>query len=157
MGSVVGKSDDKKLTLGERLINYGKAVTLFVAAAIAVYGAFLKGEPEAKQAQEDVDQTWKKLQKKVKQQASIINKQSDLVERLDRRVVHMQGLQEGYNAGKLFEKLEQLQKENEQLKKRGRRVKEVVIAPFPSPAPPPMQKAAKFPRATGLSKKLRKK
>lgn len=145
-----------EVTFGERLINYGKATTLFAAAGIAVYGAFIKGEPKAQQAQDDVDLTWKKLQKKVKEQASIINKQSDLVEKLNLRVVHMQGLQEGYNSGKLFEKIEQLQKENEALRKRGKRVKEVVIAPFLSPAPPPMKKAAQMPRATGLSKKLRK-
>ncbi len=150
------KDNDKKLTLSEKVSNYSKAIGLLVAAGIAVYGAFIKGEPQAQQAQEDVNQAWKKLQQKVKEQASIINKQSDLVERLDRRVVHIQGLQEGYNAGKLFEKLEQLQKENENLRKGGKKVKELLIAPFfPSPVPSPMKKP--LPRATGLSKRLRKK
>lgn len=46
-------ADDKKeLTLGERVINWAKAVSIVGAPLLAIYAAALKGEPEAELAYE---------------------------------------------------------------------------------------------------------
>lgn len=139
-------------TFGERLVTYGKAAGLFAAASIAVYGAFLKGEPVAQQAQQDVNQAWDRLKEKVQEQNSIINKQSTVVEKLARRIVHMQGVQEGFQAGKLFERVGQLQKENERLRKR-RRVPVIKVPRMAKPAPPPSPVQKLLPKATPLRRR----
>lgn len=99
---------NKKLTLGERLVNWGKALSLFGAAAVACYGAFFKGEPQAAKANWKADQTWRTVRRQV-------NKQSEVINKMHMRMVYFQAKEETWNAAKIQAKLDTLQRQYDAL------------------------------------------
>lgn len=104
--------DDKPpKTPGEWFLSWAKAVSIIVATCIAIYAA-LKGN----EAKDDVDSTWVALKEKVDRQSEVINKQSETIEKLTRRMVFFQGWQSGQSAGKLYEQKASLEKQLDELR-----------------------------------------
>lgn len=97
----------KKLSRSEKVRNYCIGLGALSALILGLVANF-KGEPVAQKATEDIDKTWRKLRFQV-------NKQSDAINKLHLRMVHFQGTQEGFTAGKLQEKLELIQKKYDEL------------------------------------------
>lgn len=101
----MGNGDEEKtrrpLTRSEKVRNYLIGIGAISALILGLVAQF-KGEPVA-------NEVWNKLRRRV-------NRQDDSLHKLHTRMVHLQGLQEGYNAGKLAEKLDQLQKKYDSLK-----------------------------------------
>ena len=56
-------SEKKELTLGEKATNWAKAISLFGAALVALYAAFLKGEPQAAMSYEELADRINKISK----------------------------------------------------------------------------------------------
>lgn len=104
-------NDKQPKTPGERFLWWAKGVSALALASIAVYAALTGNE-----AKDNVDSTWDALQAKVDKQSVVINKQSETVEKLTRRMVFFQGWQAGFSSGKLYEQNETLQKQLEELK-----------------------------------------
>jgi hypothetical protein len=105
-------------------------------------------------AETGVDSLLLQLDKRVAKQEKVINVQSEKLEVMYRRLVFFQAHQEGFTAGKLYEKNEQLEKSLAELKarklsrpERTRRLIEILrgaskspvsaTRPPPAPAPPP--------------------
>lgn len=91
----------RPLTRSEKVRNYLVGLGAASALILGLVTQF-KGEPVA-------DAVWAKLRKRV-------NRQDESIHKLHVRMIHLQGLEEGYNAGKLAEKLDQLQKKYDALK-----------------------------------------
>lgn len=91
----------RPLTRSEKVRNYLIGIGAVSALILGLMAQF-KGEPVA-------DAVWAKLRKRV-------NHQDENIHKLHVRMIHLQGLEEGYNAGKLAEKLDQLQKKYDALK-----------------------------------------
>jgi hypothetical protein len=105
----------EKPSVAERFATWAKGLSVVVATCIAIYAA-LAGN----QAKNDVDSTWVALKEKVDNQSKVINKQSDTIEKLTRRMIFFQAHQAGMSAGKLYEQNKRLQKELEDLRKKRR-------------------------------------
>jgi hypothetical protein len=127
MASEEEDKDRRPLTRSEKVRNYLVGLGAASALILGLVTQF-KGEPVA-------DAVWAKLRKRV-------NRQDESIHKLHVRMIHLQGLEEGYNAGKLIEKLEQLQKKYDALK-----AKTTVAAAPVAPKPTAIATATK-PRAS---------
>lgn len=96
-----GDKARRPLSRSERVRNYLIGVGAASALILGLVAQF-KGEPVA-------DKVWEKLHKRMNTMAVNSHK-------LHLRLVHLQGLEEGYNAGKVAEKLDQLREKYDALK-----------------------------------------
>jgi len=132
-----------ELSFGERLINYAKAVAILIGAFGAAFGAsYLKGEPEAERASQDIKLAYEKL-------AAEFNK---LQEEFGKEQRFVDGFLEGLHTGATMRKL--LEPESAESKRKPERPKPerkpsvatvpahgMVQRPFPpAPRPARMQK-----------------
>lgn len=91
----------RPLTRSEKVRNYLIGLGAASALILGLIAQF-KGEPVA-------EKTWTTLRKRM-------NELSENMHKLHLRMVHLQGVGEGYNAGKLAERLNQLQRKYDALK-----------------------------------------
>ena len=99
-------------TTAEKAATWAKAVSLFAAAAIAVYAAAFKGEPGADEAKARVDKTWNEMQREVR-------RLTRSYKALHLRVLTFQAREEGLTSGALLAKLEALQRQLDAKHKKG--------------------------------------
>jgi hypothetical protein len=143
-----------------RAVNWATAcgilLPLIGTAIVSILG-WLKSD----NAETGVDSLLLQLDKRVARQEKVINVQSEKLETMYRRLVFFQAHQEGFTAGKLYEKNEQLEKQLTELRakrlsrpERTRRLIEILrgasqaptsTKPAP-PAPPPANAVQQIPR-----------
>jgi len=157
-----GNGKPRGLAPSERAVNWAKAcgilLPILVAAVVSVLGWFKSDD-----AQGDVSSLIKQLDTRVARQEKVINVQSAKLETMYRRLVFFQAHQEGFTAGKLYAKNEQLEKTLTGLKakrlsraERRQRLVDLIrkaqkapasaTRPMPAPAPPPADAVQQIPR-----------
>lgn len=147
------------LSPSERAVNWAKACALILpvlgTAVVSVLGWF-----KSDSAESGVDSLLLQLDKRVAKQERVINTQSEKLETMYRRLVFFQAHQEGFTAGQLYAKNEQLERELTELKakrlsrsERAKRFLEILReaqkskAPVrAAPAPPPAAAVQQIPR-----------
>lgn len=104
---------------------WATVISIVGAMALGFYGTALKKAPEAVAAKEQSAETWKVLNAQVNTLTKHVNALSTdngelrgIVHKLSLRVVFLQAHEAGYRHGQTYEKLRQLQRENEALRKR---------------------------------------
>lgn len=155
----------RDLTLGERLVNWAKALGI-ILPLLGTGIVSLLGYIKSDNTQGGLDSLIQQLNDRVAKQERVINAQSEKLEKMARRMVFFQAHQDGLNAGRLYEKSEQLQKALAEIKAKkitkvvGQRKlekilrsrpdpKEPVEKPLPDPSPPEpaeQKDAARIPR-----------
>lgn len=99
-----------KLTLSEKAVNWAKVLGIVLpligAGVVSVLGWYKSDD-----AQGDVTSLVKQLDKRVAKQESVINAQSEKLEKMLRRMIFFQAQQEGFRAGQLHAQNEQLEKQ----------------------------------------------
>lgn len=126
--------EKRELTLGERAVNWAKVLGILLpligAATVSVLGWF-----KSDNAQSGVDSLVLQLSDRVAKQEKVINAQSEKLEKMVRRMVFFQGHQAGVEAGKLYERNQQLEKQLSELTtpKRKKRVVSRPVEPDPEP------------------------
>jgi hypothetical protein len=117
--------------LWRRALNWSKAakgwaavISIVGATGLGFYGAALKKDPEAAKAKTQSTETWQVLSAQVNTLTTRLNKLSrangrlwGAVNKLSRRVVFLQAHEEGFRHGATHERMLQLQRENEALRK----------------------------------------
>lgn len=100
----------RELTPSEKAVNWAKACGIILplvgAATVSVLGWFKSND-----AQGDVSALVLQLDKRVAKQESVINAQSEKLEKMLRRMIFFQAQQEGFRVGQLHEKNAQLEKQ----------------------------------------------
>jgi hypothetical protein len=104
------KKDKKELTLGEKALNWAKAIGIILplvgAGVVSVLGWF-----KSDAAETGVDSLVLQLSERVAKQEKVINAQSEKLEKMARRMIFFQGHQAGFSAGKLYVKVEETEKQ----------------------------------------------
>lgn len=139
----------KDLTLGERAVNWAKAVGIILplvgTAVVSTLGYF-----KSDSAETGVDSLVKQLDKRVAKQEKVINVQSEQLEKMARRMIFFQAHQEGRTSGKMQAKIDQLEDDLAALKAKKitrtvaskqlqQLLRKAPRASKPEPAPPPVK------------------
>lgn len=128
----IGESKPEPPPLWRRALNWSKAakgwatvISIVGAMALGFYGTALKKAPEAVAAKAQSTETWKVLNTQVNTLAKRVNTLSTVndelqgvVRKLSMRVVFLQAHEAGFRHGATHEKMMQLQRENEALRKK---------------------------------------
>jgi ABC-type phosphate transport system auxiliary subunit len=139
------KKEPRVLALSERAVNWAKALSIILPLVGAAFMSTL-GYFKSNSADEGVDRLVVQLDKKVKKQAGIINKQSDKLEMMARRLIFFQAHQEGRTSGRMQAKIDRLERELDAVKVKKVRAAARWTPPPPRPAKKPIvQKRSKSP------------
>jgi hypothetical protein len=126
---------DKELTLGERVVNWAKALGL-LAAGLAALSGYLKGG----EAQDQVAALLDQLNVRVEKHEAVINKQTETIEELRLELAEEAGHRAGFEQGKIYERLRGTEPRKPKTKKLQPQ-RRVDRSP-PAPAPPPQAQQA---------------